>query len=403
MFQPRLEVNMSIADDCFLVPGPTRMAENCLSAMARPTITARGGEYREVMARLNSGLRIAFDLSPSLPESGKKSWSGDDDYKVVVVSGSGTAAMEMVIANRFMQSHKVLVPTNGKFGERVAQICEQYCQVKHLKGEWGRSFDHQEMEDLLATGEYEAVLICHNETSTGITQDANTISEMCRKHSVSFILDGITSVGGIRVELEKWSVEAAVVGAQKCTAGPSGIAAIAINTQFIERCQNIRESGQGNPVYYLDLQTALKKGSDDQTPWTPAINPSMGWGAALDNLRDEGLDARITRCALMANGVRKLFTDLGFELLADEAGRSDTVTAILYPEGIDDSWRKKLQEEYRTYVIGAQDHLKGKMFRIGSMGETPVSEMIEGCKRMLKCFQECGCELEEVDVESYFR
>ena len=129
----------------------------------------------------------------------------------------------------------------------------------------------------------------------------------------------------------------------------------------------------------------------------------MGWGAALDNLRDEGLDARISRCALMANGVRKLFTDLGFELLADEAGRSDTVTAILYPEGIDDSWRKKLQEEYRTYVIGAQDHLKGKMFRIGSMGETPVSEMIEGCKRMLRCFQECGHELEEVDVESYFR
>ncbi len=379
------------------------MAENCLLAMARPTITARGSEYREVMARLNSGLRIAFDLSPSSPELGKESWSGDDDYKVVVVSGSGTAAMEMVIANRFMQSHKVLVPTNGKFGERVAQICQQYCQVKHLKGEWGRSFNHQEIEDLLATGEYEAVLICHNETSTGITQDANTISEMCRKYSVSFILDGITSVGGIKVELEKWSVEAAVVGAQKCTAGPSGIAAIAINTQFIERCQDIRESGKGNPVYYLDLQTALKKGSDDQTPWTPAINPSMGWGAALDNLRDEGLDARITRCALMANGVRKLFTDLGFELLADEAGRSDTVTAIMYPEGIDDTWRKKLQEEFRTYVIGAQDHLKGKMFRIGSMGETPVSEMIEGCKRMLKCFQECGHELEEVDVESYFR
>ena len=379
------------------------MAVNCLTAMAHPTITARGSEYRTIMARLNSGLRIAFGLSPSLPESGKNSWGGDDDYKIVVVSGSGTAATEMVIANRFRPNDKVLVPTNGKFGERVAQICGRYCQVEHLNGEWGRTFDLEHMDSLLSNGDFEAVIICHNETSTGITQDADAIAEICRKHSVAFILDAITSVGGIEVELEKWSVEAAVVGAQKCTAGPSGIAAIAINNKFIERCGEIRDSGQGNPSYYLDLQAALKKGADDQTPWTPAINASMGWAAALDNLRIEGLDTRIERCSLMANGVRNLFADLGFELLADEGARSDTVTAILYPEGIDDSWRIKLQDKYRTYVIGAQDHLKGKMFRIGSMGETPVSEMIEGCQRMLQCFRECGHELEKVDVESYFR
>jgi aspartate aminotransferase-like enzyme len=371
--------------------------------MSHPTITSRGSEYRAIMARLNSGLRVAFGLSPSLPDSGTESWSGDDDYKVVVVSGSGTAAMEMIIANRFRPNDRVLVPTNGKFGERVAQICGSYCQVEHLNGEWGRTFDHEHMESLLSKGGFEAVLICHNETSSGITQDADAIAELCRKYSVALILDGITSVGGIEVELEKWSVEAAVVGAQKCTAGPSGIAAIAINNQFIDRCGEIRNSGQSNPAYYLDLQAALKKGADDQTPWTPAINASMGWAAALDNLRTEGLDERIARCALMANGVRNLFSDLGFELLADVEGRSDTVTAILYPEGIDDSWRKKLQDEYRTYVIGAQDHLKGKMFRIGSMGETPIPEMIEGCQRMLQCFRDCGHDLAKVDVESYFR
>jgi len=394
---------MSVIDDCFLVPGPTRMAVNCLTAMSHPTITSRGSEYRAIMARLNSGLRVAFGLSPSLPDSGTESWSGDDDYKVVVVSGSGTAAMEMIIANRFRPNDRVLVPTNGKFGERVAQICGSYCQVEHLNGEWGRTFDHEHMESLLSKGGFEAVLICHNETSSGITQDADAIAELCRKYSVALILDGITSVGGIEVELEKWSVEAAVVGAQKCTAGPSGIAAIAINNQFIDRCGEIRNSGQSNPAYYLDLQAALKKGADDQTPWTPAINASMGWAAALDNLRTEGLDERIARCALMANGVRNLFSDLGFELLADVEGRSDTVTAILYPEGINDSWRKKLQDEYRTYVIGAQDHLKGKMFRIGSMGETPIPEMIEGCQRMLQCFRDCGHDLAKVDVESYFR
>ena len=113
-------------DDVFLVPGPVRMNQECLNAMSSPVITARGSEYRDVMARLNSGLRYAFNLTPSVGERKQESWSGEDDYKVVVVSGSGTAAMEMIIANRFRSNDLVLVPTNGKFGERVADIVTDF-------------------------------------------------------------------------------------------------------------------------------------------------------------------------------------------------------------------------------------------------------------------------------------
>ena len=155
--------------DCFLVPGPVRMSEACLQAMATPVMTARGPEFRQVMAGLNSGLRYAFNLSPSKPEMKTQSWTGEDGYRVVVVSGSGTAAMEMVIANRFRSNDLVLVPTNGKFGERVADICRQFCNVKHLNYEWGRSFDLYELEQQLERGCYEALLICHNETSTGLS------------------------------------------------------------------------------------------------------------------------------------------------------------------------------------------------------------------------------------------
>ncbi|MBT5726199.1 MAG: alanine--glyoxylate aminotransferase family protein [Euryarchaeota archaeon] len=271
-----------------------------------------------------------------------------------------------------------------------------------MKGEWGRAFDLGELERQLERKCYEAVLICHNETSTGITQDAEAIAEMCARHDTAFILDGITSVGGMPVNPAEWHAEAVVTGAQKCTAGPSGIAAIAINEHYIERAKAIREQGDANPTYYLDLMSALKKGDDDQTPWTPAINLAMGWGAALEVLRQETNEARWNRCAHMANGVRNLFSDLGFELLADRSGRSASVTAIMYPEGIDDAWRARLKEEFDTQVIGGQDHLKGKMFRVGSMGETPVEEMVEGCKRMLQCFRACGHDLPEVDVESYF-
>ena len=393
---------MAHTGDCFLVPGPVRMNDACLKAMATPVMTARGPEFRQVMAKLNSGLRYAFNLSPSLPEMKSQSWTGEDGYCVVVVSGSGTAAMEMVIANRFRNNDLVLVPTNGKFGERVADICRQFCNVKQLKYDWGRSFDLYELEQQLERGCYEALLICHNETSSGITQDAEAIAEMCERHNVAFILDGITSVGGMPVHPEQWKAEAVVMGAQKCTAGPSGIAAIALNQHCIERIKAIHQQGDANPRYYLDLISALKKGDDDQTPWTPAINLAMGWSAALDHLREETNEARWDRCERMAKGVRDLFTDLGFVLLADDGQRSNSVTAILYPEGVDDAWRTALKERYETQVIGAQDHLKGKMFRIGSMGETPVEEMIEGCKRMLNCFTDFGVTLKDVDVESYF-
>ena len=378
------------------------MNQRCLEAMATPVITARGGEFRDVMADLNSGLRYAFNLTPSQPVKKTQSWSSEDDYKVMVVSGSGTAAMEMLIANRFRPNDLVLVPTNGKFGERVAEMCKRFCNVKHIKYEWGRAFDLYELEQQLERGCYEALLICHNETSSGITQDAPAIAEMCNRYNTSFILDGITSIGGLPVHLEKWNVEAAAMGAQKCTAGPSGIAAIAFTTKFYERCKAIREQGDSNALFYLDIISAFKKGDDDQTPWTPAINLAMGWSAALNVLKEEGLENRWNRCQSLASGVQNLFSHLGFELPADPFQRSSTVTAIMYPEGVNDQWRVDLKERYATQVIGAQDHLKGKMFRVGSMGETTKEEMVEGCKRMLECFKDHGVTIPEVDVDSFF-
>ena len=191
--------------DCFLVPGPVRMNQACLDAMATPVITARGGRIGEVMAELNSGLRYAFNIAPSKPREKDPILGWDDDYKVMAVSGSGTAAMEMIIANGFRPNDLVLVPTNGKFGERVAEMCKRFCKVKHIRYEWGRAFDLYELEQQLARKCYEAVLICHNETSAGITQDAPAIAEMCDRYETPFILDGITSIGGLPVDLEAWN------------------------------------------------------------------------------------------------------------------------------------------------------------------------------------------------------
>jgi len=389
---------------CWFIPGPTWLTPAVLEGLAQPTMTHRSPEFKSVMAELHGRLRHSFALTPTTTEVGQQAQEGEDGYSVVVVSGSGTAAMEMVIANRFGSNDQVLVPTNGKFGERVAQMCANFTQVTHLQGEWGRALDLNEIEQILSQGKHEALAICHNETSTGITQDAESLAKIAQKYDVSFILDGITSVGGLPVHPKLWDAEAVVVGGQKCTAGPSGISAVAISESYVEKMIAQRESGKGSPLYYLDLVQALKKAADDQTPWTPSINLCTGWVAALREQDKEGIEKRWERCARLANGVRSLFTSLGFELFADENQCSNTVTAIWYPEpDWGEEWRRWISVEKETFVIGGQDHVKGRIFRVGSMGVTSIEEMIEGCKRMIDGFKHFGMELPDVDVASHFR
>ena len=209
--------------DCFLVPGPVRMSDACLQAMATPVMTARGPEFRQVMAELNSGLRYAFNLSPSAPEMKTQSWTGEDGYKVVVVSGSGTAAMEMVIANRFRNNDLVLVPTNGKFGERVADICRQFCNV-NTSVRMGPSFDCTNWSNN-SNGLLRSPARSATTKSSGITQDAEAIAEMCERHGVSSF-----STASLR-----WAACPSILhgrrsrrdGSPEMHSGPSGIAAIA--------------------------------------------------------------------------------------------------------------------------------------------------------------------------------
>ena len=170
------EPSISITDEgCYLIPGPTKMSQATMDAMALPVMTHRSPEFKSVMSELHSLLRTTFNISVT----------EDDGYSVILVSGSGTAAMEMAIANRFAKTDKVLVPTNGKFGERVAQLCRTFSQVTQLKGEWGKSFDLDEIEKLLSSGEYCALAFCHNETSSGITQDADALSTLADKYGIS--------------------------------------------------------------------------------------------------------------------------------------------------------------------------------------------------------------------------
>lgn len=401
---PAAEPSLPVDHDLFLVAGPVRMSEATLQAMATPVMTARSAEFKRHMFHLHGGLRHAFGLQPSTAtEPGTGAWWGPDEWGVVAVNGSGTAGVEMALANRFGPDDRVLVPTNGKFGERVAEIAARFTNVTHIKGDWGQSFDYRELEAALAAEPHTGLAICHNETSTAITQDGHALGELARRHGLAYIIDGITSVAGLPVHAAEWGAEAVITGGQKCTAGPSGVAAIAISAGYIDAVKAARSSGSTPPLYYFDLLPAIKQAANDQCPWTAAINPILGWVEALNELREEGLEARWARCAKLAAGLRVMFTELGFEVYAEPGHESPTVTAIRYPEGVDDAWRSRLAKVYRTTVIGGQDAMKGRMFRVGSMGLVTREEMVEGARRMVACFRDVGVSLPaDVDVAAYF-
>jgi len=298
----------------------------------------------------------------------------------------------MMILNRFSRHDRILVPTNGKFGERVAKIGSRYCNVEHLQGLWGEPIDQALIEGRLSTGEIDGMMVCHNETSTGVMQDVNSLAKIATAYDVPFLLDSITSVGGIPTKLAEWGIEAAAIGAQKCTAGPSGLAALAVSQSYVSKVRERRELGVPC-AFYLDILPALEKSEDDQTPWTAAVNLVFGWRQALRELADEGLSNREQRCRSLAAGVRKLLMHAGLTPYGHESIWSDTVVAVELPSGLDDHFRAHLATDHGVHVIGGQDNLKHRIFRIGCMGLTTPAEMAEGCTRLFRALRNEGAAL----------
>ena len=330
-----------------MIPGPVHLHERIIRAMARQMISHRSSDFEEVFSYCIEALKPLFGTK------------GD----VVVISGSGTAGMEAAIAS-FSSVRKFTCIDNGKFGERFAKIASRYAEVDHLRFEWGKSIDLNAVEASLADGS-EAVAFVHNETSTGILNPAREIAKIAKKYNALVIMDGITSVGGDEVRMDEWGIDVAVVGSQKCIGAPPGLAAVAIGKKawdyYSERAP-----------FYLDLKSYVKKAEGNQTPYTPAVPLFLAFAEALKIIEEEGLEERIKRHRVLSKAVRTWASEAGLELfpeLNEYSSYSNTVTAIRMPEAVTDKeLRGKLREEFGITISGGQEHLKGKIFRIGTMG-----------------------------------
>jgi aspartate aminotransferase-like enzyme len=327
-------------------PGPTDVPPEVLIEMARPIFHHRTERFREMFAAVNAAL--------------KKLLMTDSD--VLTLSGSGTSGMEAAIACTVPRDKRVLVANGGKFGERWVKVSKAYgLDVDEVMLEWGTAIQPDAVEKKLAGGGYGAVIVVHSETSTATACDLEAIGKVVADTDAILIADCITSAAALPLKTDAWKVDVVGAGSQKAFMLPPGLAFAAVSDKAWKNAEAIDP-----PLFYLDLKAARKALGKGDTPWTPAVSLIRGLKVALDMIHEIGVETVWARTAMLARATRAAAEALGMKPFSRQP--SDSVTAIYYPDGVGDDFRKRLQGRYGCSVAGGQEDVKGKIFRVSHMG-----------------------------------
>ncbi|MCP9792444.1 pyridoxal-phosphate-dependent aminotransferase family protein [Vulcanococcus limneticus] len=335
-----------------MIPGPTPVPETVLLALGRHPIGHRSADFQKIVKRTTEQLQ----------------WLHQTSNDVLVLTGSGTAAMEAGIINFLSKGDKVLCGDNGKFGERWVKVAQAYgLDVQVIKAEWGQPLDPEAFRAALEADTakaIKAVILTHSETSTGVINDLETIARHVRAHGTALtIADCVTSLGATNVPMDAWGLDVVGSGSQKGYMMPPGLAFVAVSDKAWEAYKHA-----DLPKFYLDLGKYRKSAKADSNPFTPAINLYFALEASLEIMQKEGLEAIFSRHARHRAAAQAGMKAIGLPLYAAEGHGSPAITAVA-PEGIDaEALRKAVKDRFDILLAGGQDHLKGKVFRIGHLG-----------------------------------
>ncbi len=335
-----------------MIPGPTPVPENVLSSMSRHPIGHRSKDFQKIVQETTSQLK----------------WLHQTTADVLTITGSGTAAMEAGIINTLSKGDKVICGDNGKFGERWVKVARAYgLEVIVVKAEWGQPLDPNKFKTILEDDinkTIKAVIITHSETSTGVINDLKAINNEVKKHSEAIIIaDCVTSLGASNIQMDEWGIDVIASGSQKGYMIPPGLSFVAMSEKAWEANQ------QSNlPKFYLDLKQYLKTVNQNSNPFTPAINLYFALEASLTMMQKEGLNNIFARHARHQKATQEGVKAMGLKLFAEQSFGSPAITAV-EPENVDaENIRKAMKSDFDILLAGGQDHLKGKIFRIGHLG-----------------------------------
>jgi aspartate aminotransferase-like enzyme len=341
-------------DDKFMlmIPGPTPVPESVLLAQAKHLIGHRSGEFSQIMAEVVDGLK----------------WLHQTQNDVLILTASGTGAMEAGIINVLSPGDRVLVGENGKFGERWVKVCQAFgVNTEVISAEWGKPLDPNAFKAALeadASKTIKAVIVTHSETSTGILNDLQTIAGYVKAHGQALtIVDAVTSLGACSVPIDEWGLDVVASGSQKGYMIPPGMGFVAMS----DRAWKAYETAT-IPKFYLDLGFYRKDAAKNTTPFTPPVSLFFALQVALKLMREEGLESIFARHTQLQQATRAAMKALNLPLFAADDCASPAVTAVM-PQTIDaEVIRSVMRKQFDIALAGGQDHLKGKIFRIGHLG-----------------------------------
>ena len=333
-----------------LTPGPTPVPERVMLAMARPIVHHRTADFERTFREAAEGLQ----------------WIYQTTKPVLMLSGSGTLAMEAAVVNTMKRGDKALCVVGGKFGERWRNICKAHgLDFVSLDVEWGRAVDPAAVERALdADDKITAVFSQANESSTGVRHPVEEIAKITAKRErVINVVDAVSALGAFDLPMDAAGFDVLLTGSQKALMLPPGQAYIALSDKGWARTESA-----DLPRFYCDLKREKKSQAGGETAWTPAITLTVGLAEALRMIKEEGLQQCFARHARLAEATRRAFVALGCELFAPDAP-SPTVTAVRGPDGLDTGKLvKQLRDRYGVSIMGGQDAVKGKIFRVAHLG-----------------------------------
>jgi aspartate aminotransferase-like enzyme len=328
--------------------------------MTKQMINHRGPEFSQMLNEVTEKLKQLFQ-------------TGND---VFLLTGSGTGGLEAAIVNTLSPGDKVLAVSIGVFGDRFTAIAQQFgAEVVPVKFEWGTAADVDTIRKALQDEpKVKAVLVTHNETSTGVTNDLALISAVVKEFDKLLLVDAISGLGSIDLPVDEWHCDVTVAGSQKGWMVPPGLAMVSVSQEAWQAHANAKM-----PHFYWDFTRAKSYLEKGQTPWTPAITTVFALVVALEMMIKEGLPNIIARHARVADASRQGVKSLGLSLFAQQEDyASNTVTAVSSPDGLDTKkLRKILREEHQIVLGGGQQRLDGKIFRIGHLGWVNVGDIEE--------------------------
>jgi alanine-glyoxylate transaminase/serine-glyoxylate transaminase/serine-pyruvate transaminase len=332
-------------------------------ALARPTIGHLDPRFIAIMDEIKAMLRELLQT---------------DNALTLPISGTGSSGMETCFVNLVEPGDRVLILQNGVFGVRMADVAGRLgAQVDTLQFEWGTPVDIQAVNDKLADGPYSIVAIVHAETSTGVCNPVSKVGELVAPTDALYLVDTVTSFGGMPVAMDAWKCDALYSGTQKCLSCPPGLAPVSFSGRAVAKLQSRKTKV---PNWYLDLTliTNYWEGATRAYHHTAPINMLYGLYQALRNILEEGQDKVFARHQAAHEQLADGLDKLGLSLLVAPESRLPMLNAVTVPEGVDEAAiRKSLLQKHDIEIGAGLGPLAGRIWRIGLMGHTARSENVQ--------------------------